>query len=121
MKQATTIPVPEAIAECLFLCYISMRNAQEYARAIYQDKEAHPLLQKEFLRVSAGLTTVMAILDNRVPSEIRQAFNNQLKNADHLRLDNIKSLYARMTPDQQDLLELMAEGILRKEIEVSNG
>ena len=119
MKPAATIPIPQAIAECLFLCYISMRNGQEYARAIYQDKEAHPVLIKEFLRVSAGLTNVMAILDNRVPKEIRQDFNEQLKNTDHLRLDNIKSLYARMTPKEQDLLELAAESIIRKEFEVA--
>jgi hypothetical protein len=118
MKQQ--IKLSPATAECVALCYQSMQAAQEYARSIGIDPGTHENIKGDFKIIADILRTPLARIEKRIPKETRQVFNQQIKYNDSVRLENLKALYIRLTPERQVMAEIMMEGILSGEIEFTS-
>jgi hypothetical protein len=114
MKKA--IKLSSAIAECVALCYQSMQAAKEYARSITSDPLTPESIKVDFTHVSVYLDSPIERIDKRIPPETREQWITEIKNNDHLRLENIKNIYIRLDPDRQDMAEIMMEGILKGEL-----
>lgn len=118
MKQQ--IKLSPATAECVALCYQSMQAAQEYARSISSDPGTHGNIKNDFVHVAAGLNAPIERIDKRIPRSTWNDFKTQVKGTDPIRLDNIKAMFIRLTPERQVMAEIMMEGILSGEIEFSS-
>ena len=109
------VPIPPFSAEIIGLCHQALSAAREYARSLAVDPELHRAVQLTFNHVAADCTTIINRLDARIPKDSREAYLEQVVQADPLALDNIKQLYIRMLPDQRLMFERVAEAILKKE------
>lgn len=105
-----------AIAEMVALCYQAMSSAREYARGIASDPMAPGQVRNDFHHVASSLTIPIERIENRIPASIWETFKIQVKDNDSIRLDNIKALYVRMLPAQQEMVELFMEGLLRGDL-----
>lgn len=110
------IKLSPAISEMVALCYQGMSAAQEYARQITADPNCQNVIACDFRHIASSLSTPIDRIDKRIPKATRAHFNDQIKNNDHIRLDNVKSLYIRMLPVQQDMIETLMQGILKGEV-----
>lgn len=105
-------------SEMIALCYNGINASIEYARGIADDPQVHASIRNDFMHVTASLKGPVDRIDRRIPKETWQLFKEQLKENDSLRLENIKRIFSRMLPAQQEMLELAAEGIYKKELEI---
>lgn len=104
------------VAETIALCYQSLQAAQTYARDLSRDRNAPNGVQVTFAHVAASLTPAIQRVEKGIPENRRNLFDEQIKGADTLQLDNIKALFVRMDKDQKEMLELAAEAILKSEL-----
>ena len=113
------VPLKPIIAEFVALCYQGIQSAKEYAESV-ATANIDPLLKSDFKMISDTLAIPLKRIEKRIPKETRSIFNAQIKNNDSIRLDNIKALYIRLTPERQVMAEIMMEGILSGEIEFTS-
>lgn len=111
------IKLPPALAEMVALCYQAMSAAREYARGITSDPMAPGEVRNDFQHVVANITIPIDRIEKRIPEAVWEVFRTQVKDNDSIRLDNIKALYVRMVPAQQEMVEVFMEGILKNEIQ----
>lgn len=114
------IHIPPMLAQSIALCYQNIQSAKEYAQSIYTDRDCPRAVSVDFVDVSASLASPLARIDKRIPKATWSDFSQQVKENDSLRLENIKTLYVRMTPEKQQMLELMAEGILKDQVTIES-
>jgi hypothetical protein len=114
MKQH--IKLGPIVSELMSLSYSSMKASQEYARAISLEPTAHKLVQNEFRNLAGNIAACLDRIERRIPQHNWDAFKQQLADNDHLRLENIKSYYQRLTPDKQALIEETVIGLAKGEI-----
>jgi len=111
------IKLSEAHATLIYLMYASNKNALEYADALMSDPAFPGLLKHDCIRpIEIKLQWIKKALDLKVPAARRDLFDQQLKHNDTLRLDEIKRLFTKMTPEQQDLFERVGKAIVSKEL-----
>lgn len=103
------IHIPAAVATTIALCYHSMQCAVEYARSIQSDPDCPQVVKNTFYYLSAELNISMERVERRIPKGVRGDFIEQYKENDVLRLENIKRLYMKLSPENQDALEQMVE------------
>lgn len=113
-----TLKIPPTQAQMIGLIHQALSAAREYARNLASDKELHQRVRPFFTDQAASLTLLLNRMDSRVPKEIYDMYKEQVIEADSLQLDNIRQLFIRMLPEQRDMLERAAEGILKGEVEV---
>lgn len=118
MKRTEEIKLSPVIGEMIALAYQNLRAAQEYSRGIVDDPTVHPRIKNDFLHIASSITGPLQRIDARIPKDTKDHYNEQIKNADHLRLENVKSIYVRLTPDKQEMAEMALQGILNNEITV---
>jgi hypothetical protein len=114
------VKLSPAIAEMVVLCYQSMNAAREYARGISSDPTVGSYLQTDFFHIASQLGTPINRLERRIPKDYWKEFKEQVKENDPIRLDNIKAMYVRMLPEQQEMAELLMQGILRGEVTIDS-
>jgi len=119
-KEKVNVILGSGTADMIALCYTNIQSAITLARFLCADRDTPRSVQQDFLHVAAELKNTTARIDKRIPKEGWESFRDQLVENDAMRLDAIKSIYVRMTPDQQNMLEMAAGAILRKEIEYVN-
>lgn len=112
------VKIPPTQAQMIGLIHQALSAAREYARNLASDKELHQRVRPFFTDQAASLTLLLNRMDSRVPKEIYDMYKEQVIEADSLQLDNIRQLFIRMLPEQRDMLERAAEGILKGEVEV---
>lgn len=93
-----------------------MSAAREYSRDIASDPNVPSEVRNDFQHIAANLTIPIERIDKRIPQSVWETFKEQVKDNDSIRLDNIKALYVRLIPAQQQQVELFMEGLLRNEI-----
>ena len=110
------VKIPPVIAETVVLCYNNMQSSLECARSIMGDPQSPNSLKTEMTAIAVSLSNTISRFEKRIPQQSWQQFSLEVKEADPHTLDNIKSLFTRMTPHQREMLELCAEGIKKGEI-----
>ena len=115
MKQE--IKLKPIVAEFVALCYQGIQSGKEYAEAV-TTTDVDELIKKDFKMICESLSIPLKRIEKRIPKATREIFNNQVKNNDSIRLDNIRSIYIRLTPAKQEMAELLMEGILKGEVEI---
>lgn len=113
-KQQVKIPLSTAVM--IANGYQSLMAAIQYFRAGYCDPNCPELVKATLAMLNADTQLILSKLDKRIPSSKRQDFKEQVQDVDPLRMENIKSIYVRLTPEQQALLESVAEGLLKGEV-----
>lgn len=113
MKQQ--IRIPTATATMMFYGYQSVKAAIEYFRAAYADPNCPYPVSGTLKNVNAQLQLSLGIIDRRIPLEKRDDFENQVKKIDGLQIDNILAIYAKLTPEKQNLLENAAEELMKSD------
>jgi hypothetical protein len=77
-------------------------------------------LQADFFHIASQLGTPIGRLEKRIPKDYWKKFKEQVKENDPIRLDNIKAMYVRMLPEQQEMAELLMQGILNGEVTIDS-
>jgi hypothetical protein len=103
------VKLSTALATTIALCYQTINTAVEYAQAVSRDPQCPAGVINVMSNVVAELKLSAGRIERRIPSARRDEFKDHYNETDLLRLENIKSLYARLTKDQQDSLESMIE------------
>jgi hypothetical protein len=110
-----TIKIPPLQAQMIGLCRASLAAAREYARGLMCDPDVPKQLTTPMNNLAAECSIIISRIDSRIPKEIWEQYNDQVVKSDSLTLENIKSLYIKMLPEQQEMLEKVATAILKKE------
>lgn len=114
----TPIRIQPVIAETIGLCYQSMQSAIEYARSIANDPEVPAQVRNDFMSIAASVRFPLERIERRIPKSTYERFLHQVRDDDALRMDNIRQMYLRMMPEQREMLETVAEAILKNEFEL---
>jgi len=110
------IKLTPATAQIIALCYQSMSAAQQYARSIANDPDTGMVIRNYFLRIGAAMTEPIQLIENRIPKSNWELFQAQIKASDPVGMDEMKSMFVRMTPEQQEWVERLMSGILKGEL-----
>lgn len=113
-----TIQIGKSDADNIISCYNNLNSAREFARYLATSPDMPVFLRKDFTSIAADLTIATDRIDRRVPKQSVAEFERQVKNNDPLKLQNILRLYNNMLPEQQDMLETVAEAIIKKEFKL---
>jgi hypothetical protein len=111
----TTVKLSPTLATTIALVYQTINTAVEYGRAVSTDPACPYLVKNTMSLVIGNLRTAAETIEKRIPAARRAEFTQQYKDTDLLRLENIKRLYMKLKPEDQDVLELMIEQLSKGE------
>lgn len=110
-----TVKLSPAVAGMVALIYNNLQSVIEYSRAISRDNNTDANVMYDFIDISASAQIIIDRLDRRIPKQIWDKFNEQIKSNDPLKLENIQALYFRLTPEKQDIIETIMESLINGE------
>ncbi len=105
-------------AETIALIYQDVKSAQKLALELSTEGNLEPIIRADFRIIAEDLKKPLTRIEKRIPKENKEIFNTQIKETDALRLDNIRALFVRMTPDKQEMAEMLMQGVLKGEVEL---
>ena len=98
--------LPEHIAVMIAECYNEMSAAQNLAREIVKDEQSPGAVKSVFINIAASIDMPMKRIEKHVPECRKEAFKNQIADADPLAFDNVKRMFFKLSSKQKEVIEV---------------
>jgi Spy/CpxP family protein refolding chaperone len=110
----TTIKLPAAAASNIYLGVQSLQAAEQYfTSAAFEAKNS--FVNDEMLHARTNIKIILTRIEKRIPKTHKDSYKEQIVNNDPLRIENMKLLYTRLTPEQQDIIEEIMNALTKGE------